>query len=174
MNPEELRRLRFDLAKQRLGEDPEVYKDRLHKYYEETLLGDEPKFIKKYVCSVYNKVMGGLLRTHKPTLTTIEALEKEIPYYVTQLQIYAETAPDAAPAVIAGLGGMRYGLDKGNQKARERIWALYHPSDLVKGEDIDDIVTTDLGAIAAEGNWSGDYEADSQSSDGLFSTESDH
>ena len=115
-----------------------------------------------------------MLRMHKPPLTTIEALEKEIPYYVTQLQIYAETALDAAPAVIAGLGGMRYGLDKGNQKARERIWALYHPSDLVKGEDTEDIVTTDLGAIAGEGNWSGDYKADSQSSDGLFSTESDH
>ena len=31
-----------------------------------------------------------------------------------------------------------------------------------------------MGTIAAEGNWSGDYEADSQSSDELFSTESDH
>ena len=103
-----------------------------------------------------------MLRTHKPPLTTIKALGKEIPYYITQIQIYAETAPDAAPAVIAGLGGMRYGLDKGNQKARERIWALYHPSDLVKGEDVDNIVTTDLGAITAEGNWSGDYEADSR------------
>ena len=63
-------------------------------------------------------VVGELLRTHKPPLTTIEALGKEIPYYVTQLRIYAETTPDAAPAVIAGLGGMQYGLDKGNQKAR--------------------------------------------------------
>ena len=116
MNLEELRRLRLDLAKQQLGEGPEVYKDRLHKYYEETRLGDETKFIEKYVCSVYNKVMGGLLRTHKPTLTTIEALEKEIPYYVTQLQIYAKTALDAARAVLAGIGCMRYGLDKGNQK----------------------------------------------------------
>ena len=38
MNPEEHRRLRFDLAKQRMEEDPERYKDLLHKYYEETLL----------------------------------------------------------------------------------------------------------------------------------------
>ena len=41
MNPEEHWRLRFDLAKQRMKEDPEKYKDRLHKYYEETLLQDE-------------------------------------------------------------------------------------------------------------------------------------
>ena len=67
---------------------------------------------------MYNKVVGELLRTYKPPLTTIEALGKEILYYVTQLQIYAETTPDAEPAVIAGLGGMQYGLDKGNQKAR--------------------------------------------------------
>ena len=45
MNPEEHRRLRFDLAKQRMDEDPERYKNRLHKYYEETLLQDEQKFI---------------------------------------------------------------------------------------------------------------------------------
>ena len=76
--------------------------------------------------------MGKLLRTHKLPLTTIEALGKEIPYYVAQLRIYAETTPDAALAVIARLVGMIYGLDKGNQKARRRIWALYHPSDLVK------------------------------------------
>ena len=118
MNPEEHRRLRFDLAKQQMEEDLERYKDRLHKYYEETLLQDESKFIEKYISSAYNKVIGRLLRTHKPPLTTIEALGKEIPYYVTQLRIYAETAPDAAPAVIAGIGSMRYGLDKGNQKAR--------------------------------------------------------
>ena len=137
------------------------------------MLRVEPKFIKKYVCSVYNKVMGRLLRTHKPPLTTIKALGTDIPYYVTQLRIYAETTPDAAPAVIAGLGGMRYGLDKGNQKARRRIWDLYHPSDLVKGEDTDDTVITDLGAITAEGDWSGDYKSDSQSSEGILSTESD-
>ena len=65
--------------------------------------------------------MGELLKMHKPRLTTIEALGKEIPYYVTQLQIYAETTPDAVPAVIAGLGGMQYGLDKENQKARRQI-----------------------------------------------------
>ena len=40
--------------------------------------------------------MGELLRTHRPPLATIEALEKEIPYYVTQLRIYAETRLDAA------------------------------------------------------------------------------
>ena len=85
MNPEEHQRLRFDLAKQQMEEDLEIYKDRLHKYYEEALLQDEVKFVEKYVYSVYNKVMGELLKTHKPRLTTIEALGKEIPYYVTQL-----------------------------------------------------------------------------------------
>ena len=52
--------------------------------------------------------MGRLLGTHKPPLATIEALEKEIPDYVTLMRIYAETAPDAAPEFIAGLGDMRY------------------------------------------------------------------
>ena len=115
--------------------------------------------------------MGELLRTHKPPLTTIEALGKEIPYYVTQLRIYAETTPDAAPAVIAGLGGMQYGLDKGSQKARRRIWTLYHPSDLVEEEGTEDTVTMDLGAITADGDWNEDYESDNQSyktSDELF------
>ena len=140
-----------------MEEDPERYKDRLHKYYEETLLQDEPKFIKKYVSSVYNKVMGRLLRTHKPPLTTIKALGKEIPYYVTQLRIYAETTLDVEPAVIAGLGGMQYGLDKGNQKARRRIWTLYHPSDLVEEEETDDTGIMDLGAITVEEDWREDH-----------------
>ena len=87
--------------------------------------------------------MEELLRMHRPALATIEALEKEIPYYVTQLRIYAETTPDAAPAVIAGLGGMRYGLDKGNQKARRRIWTLYHLLDLVEEEDTEDTLIMD-------------------------------
>ena len=65
--------------------------------------------------------MGELLRMHRPPLATIEALGKEIPYYVTQLHVFAETTPDAAPAVTAGLGGMRYALDKENQPARRRI-----------------------------------------------------
>ena len=54
MNPEEHRRLRFDLAKQQMEEDPERYKDRLHKYYEETLLQDEQKFVEKTytVCTI--------------------------------------------------------------------------------------------------------------------------
>ena len=68
-------------------EDPEEYKEQLHKYYGETLLQDEQQFVDKYVHSVYNKAMEELLRTHRPPLATIEALEKEIPYYVTQLQI---------------------------------------------------------------------------------------
>ena len=71
------------MARQRLREDPEKYRDHLHKYYEEALLQDEVKFVEKYVHSVYNKAMGELLKTHKPCLTTIEALGKEIPYYVT-------------------------------------------------------------------------------------------
>ena len=150
--PEEHRRLHFNLAKQRMTEDPEKYKERLHKYYEETLLQDEQQFVDKYVNSVYNKAMEELLRMHRPPLATIEALEKEIPYYVTQLQIYAETMPDAAPVVIAGLGGMRYGFYKGNQKARRRIWTLYHPSDLVEEEDTKDTAIMELDAITAEGD----------------------
>ena len=63
-------------------------------------------FVEKYIQSVCNKVVGELLRTQKPPLTTIEALGKEIPYYITQLRIYAETTLDAALAVIAVLGGM--------------------------------------------------------------------
>ena len=145
-----------------MTEDPEKYKDRLHKYYEETLLQDEQQFVDKYVNSVYNKVMEELLRTHRPPLTTIEALEKKIPYYVTQLRIYTETTPDAAPAVIAGLGGMQYGLDKGNQPARRRIWTLYHPADLTEEEDTEDIVIMELGAITAEKDWNEDYRADDQ------------
>ena len=107
--------------------------------------------------------MGELLKTHKPRLTTIEALGKEIPYYVTQLQIYAETTPDAVPAVIAGLGGMQYGLEKENQKARRWIWTLYHPSDLTEEEDTEDNVIMNLGAITAEGDWEEDYGSDDQS-----------
>ena len=64
---------------------------------------------------MYNKVLGELLMTHKPPLVTIESLEMEIPYYVTQLWIYAETTPDAEPATI---GGIRYGLDDGSQEVR--------------------------------------------------------
>ena len=87
-NPlEEHQRLRFNLAKQERMEDPEGYKERLHKYYEETLLQDEQQFVAKYVNSVYSKAMEELLRTNRPPLATIEALEKEIPYNVTQLRI---------------------------------------------------------------------------------------
>ena len=67
---------------------------------------------------MYNKVLGELLMMHKPPLVTIEALEREIPYYVIQLWIYAETTPDAEPATIAGLGGMRYILEDGSKEAR--------------------------------------------------------
>ena len=82
-----------------MEEDPERYKDRLHKYYEETLLLDEPNFVEKYISSVYNRIIGRLLGTHKPPLATIKALEKEIPYYVSQMRIYAKTTPDAAPGL---------------------------------------------------------------------------
>ena len=58
------------------------------------------------------------METHKPPLVTIEALEKEIPYYVTQMRVYAEVTPDVAPEVIAGLGGMRYGITEGSLKVR--------------------------------------------------------
>ena len=47
LNQEEQRKAQFDLARQWIDEDPEGYKNRLHKYYEETLLLDEPKFIEK-------------------------------------------------------------------------------------------------------------------------------
>ena len=66
---------------------------------------------------------------------------------------------------------MQYGLDKGNQKARRRIWTLYHLSYLVEEEDTDDTVIMDLGAITAEGDWNEDYGSDNQpykTSDKLF------
>ena len=66
---------------------------------------------------MYNKVLGELLMTHKLPLVTIKALEMGIPYYITQLRIYAETTPDAEPATIAGLGGMQYRLDDRSQEA---------------------------------------------------------
>ena len=65
LSQEEQERARFLLARQKMNEDPEGYKDRLCRYYEETLLQDEPKFVKKYTSSVYNKVLGKLLATHK-------------------------------------------------------------------------------------------------------------
>ena len=52
LNQEEQGKACFNLARQRIDEDPEEYKDRLHKYYEETLLLDELKFIEKYISSV--------------------------------------------------------------------------------------------------------------------------
>ena len=73
--PEEHQRLRFNLAKQRMTEDLEKYKEQLHKYYEETLLQDEQPFVDKYVNSIYNKAMAELLRTHGLPLVTIKALE---------------------------------------------------------------------------------------------------
>ena len=106
MDQTEHKRLRFELAKQRVEEDPGKYENRLHRYYEETLLQYEQQFIEKYTRSVYNKVLGELLMTHKPPLVTIKSLKTEIPYYVTQLRIYAETTPDVQPATIAGLGGL--------------------------------------------------------------------
>ena len=121
--------------------------------------------------------MGRLLGTHKPPLVTIEALEREIPYYVTQMRIYAETTPDAAPEVIAGLGGMRYGLAEGSLKVRRRIWALYHPSDLVEEEDTNDPGIMGLNTLTAEGGWSEDYIVNGQSyvsSDELFFTAPDY
>ena len=71
--PEEHRRLHFNLAKQERMEDPEGYKERLYKYYKETRLQDEPQFVRQYANSVYNKVLGELLRTHRQPLVTIEA-----------------------------------------------------------------------------------------------------
>ena len=80
LSPEEQERAQFLLARQKINEDLEGYKDQLCRYYEETLLRDEPKFVKKYTSSVYNKVLGTLLETHEPPLVTIRDLEREIPY----------------------------------------------------------------------------------------------
>ena len=136
-----------------MEEDPEKYENRLRRYYEEALFHNKQQFVEKYTRSVYNKVLGELLMTHKPPLVTIKALETEILYYVTQLRIYAKTTPDAEPATIAGLGGMRYGLDDGSQEARRRIWTLYHPSDLVEEEETNDAMIMDIGAITVEEDW---------------------
>ena len=70
------------------------------------------------------------METHEPPLVTIRDLEREIPYYVTQMRGYAEVNPDAVPEVIAGLGGMRYGIKEGSLKVGKQMRALYHPSDL--------------------------------------------
>ena len=121
LSPEEQRKAQFLLARQKINEDPEGYKDRLCRYYEETLLRDEPKFVKKYTSSVYNKVLGTLLETHETPLVTIRDLEREIPYYITQIRAYAEVTPDAVPEVIAGLGGMRYGIKEGSLKVGKQI-----------------------------------------------------
>ena len=149
--------MHFNLAKQERMEDPEGYKEQLHKYYKETRLQDEPQFVSQYANSVYNKALGELLRTHRPPLVTIEALGKEIPYYVNQLHVYAETTPDAAPAVIAGLGGMQYRLDKEDQSARRRIWALYHPPGWTREADTKDTAIMELGAITAEKDSNEEY-----------------
>ena len=93
--------------------------------------------------------MGELLRMHRPPLVTIKALGKEIPYYVNQLRVYAETALDAAPTVISRLGGMQYRLDKEDQSVRRRIWALYHPLGGAKEGDTEDTAIMELGAITA-------------------------
>ena len=127
MDQAEHRRLRFELAKQRMEEDPLTYESRVRRYYEKTPLKDEEQFIKKYTRSVYNKALGKLLTMHKLLLVTIESLKIEIQYYVTQLLIYAETTPDAEPATIAGLGGMRYGLDGERKETMRQMRALYHP-----------------------------------------------
>ena len=66
---------------------------------------------------------------------------------------------------------MRYGLAEGSLKVRRRIWALYHPSDLVKEEDTNDPGIMGLNALTAEGDWSEDYVVNGQSyvsSDELF------
>ena len=121
LSQEEQERACFLLARQKIDEDPEGYKDRLCRYYEETLLRYEPKFVKKYMSSVYNKLLGKLLQTHEPPLVTIRDLEREIPYYVAQMRAYAEVTPDAVPEVIAGLAGMRYGIKDGSLKVGKQI-----------------------------------------------------
>ena len=70
--------------------------------------------------------------------------------------------PDVAPAIIAGLGGMQYGLDKEDQPTRRRIWTLYHPPDWTKEGDTKDTAIMELGAITAEKDCNEDYRADNQ------------
>ena len=60
------------------------------------------------------------METHEPPLVTIRDLEREIPYYVAQMRAYAEATPDAVPEVIAGLGGMRYGIKEGSLKVENK------------------------------------------------------
>ena len=135
-------------------------------------LQDEEQFIEKYICSVYNKALGELLTLHKLLLVTIESLKTEIQYYITQLLIYAETTPDAEPATIAGLGGMRYRLDGRRQETMRQIRALYHPLEPVKEDEANDAVTID--PITILDDWSKSDSQSTRASDGLFSTDPDH
>ena len=114
---------------------------------------------------------------HKPLLVTIESLKTEIQYYVTQLLIYAETTPDAEPATITGLGGMRYGLDGRRQETMRQIRTLYHSLEPVKEDQANDTMTMDIGAITVEEDWSEESESDNQSygaPDRLFFLDPDH
>ena len=61
------------------------------------------------------------METHKPPLVTIKDLEREIPYYIAQMRVYAEVTPDAVPEVIAGLGGMRYGIKERSLEVGKQI-----------------------------------------------------
>ena len=126
---------------------------------------------------MYDKALEELLRMHKPLLVTIESLKTEIQYYVTQLLIYAETTPDAEPATIAGLGGMRYGLDGRRQETMRQIQALYHPWEPVKEKEANNTVTGNTGTITKLHDWREESKSDNQSvraSDRLFSTELNH
>ena len=110
---------------------------------------------------------------HKPLLVTIESLNTEIQYNVTQLLIYAETTPDAEPVTIAGLGGMRYGLNGRRKEKMRQKWALYHPWEPVEEEEANNAVTRNTGAITKLHDWREESKS-TRASDGLFSTELDH
>ena len=106
----EVKDLRFQLAKQRRDKDLGEYKTRLLRYFKEAEGQEEQVYIEKYMETVCNTGLRRLLETHIPPVSTIKTMDEMILYYVEQLWKYIEAMPDAKPKILAGLGGMRYGL----------------------------------------------------------------
>ena len=87
----EQKRLRFELAKQVLEEDPRTYQSRLQRYYDEAHIQNETQFVEVYTRGVCNEELRKLLMLQELPLTSIESLKAATQYYLTQLWIYMET-----------------------------------------------------------------------------------
>ena len=84
---------------------------RLFRYFTETGSQEEPAFIERYLETVCNQGLKRLLETHGTPMTTIEAMDEAIQYYMEQLQQFVGNTPDVKPQLLAGLRGMKYGLE---------------------------------------------------------------